>query len=153
MLNTFQQIIIERNRCSIVVFQPSVVFHIEITDFTLESDKMFQRQFYRQEPKFKRKFQVILETVFCECFSLCPLSNGKGLTLIRVVFQQFALRLAGEGKTSCLTRVRIMLKTSNLARKCTHMFRFRKYTFITKVLLILVMLAFFCKKISVFLPK
>ena len=84
MLNTFQQIIIERNRCSIVVFQPSVVFHIEITDFTLESDKMFQRQFYRQEPKFKRKFQAILETVFCECFSLCPLSNGKGLTLIRV---------------------------------------------------------------------
>ena len=47
---------------------------------------MFQRKFCRQEPKFKRKFQAILETVFCECFSLRPLCDGKGLTLIRVAF-------------------------------------------------------------------
>ena len=63
-------------------FQPSVVFPIETTDYKLESNKMFLRMFCQQEPKFKRKFQAILETVFCECVSLCPPSNGEGLTLI-----------------------------------------------------------------------
>ena len=75
-----------------VVFQPSVAFHIETTGFTLESDKMFPRKFCKQEPKFKRKFQVILETVFCESVSLFPPSNGKGLTLIWVGF--LAVRLS-----------------------------------------------------------
>ena len=62
MLKTFQQVIIERKRCCIFVFQSSVVFHIESTDFKLESDKMFLRKFCQQEPKFERKFQAILET-------------------------------------------------------------------------------------------
>ena len=72
--------------CCILVFQPSVVFHIETTDFKFESDKMFLRRFCQQEPKFKQTFQAILETVFCECVSLCPPPNSKGLTPIWVAF-------------------------------------------------------------------
>ena len=41
---------------------------------------MLLRNFCQQEPKFKRKSQAILETVFCECVSLT--SNGEGLILI-----------------------------------------------------------------------
>ena len=50
-----------------------------------------------------------------------------------------------------LKLVRIILETSNLARKYTHICSFRKYTFNTKVLLIL--LNFFLQKISVFWSK
>ena len=47
---------------------------------------MFLRKFCLQELKFKRKFQAILETVFCERVILCTPSNGEGLTLIWVGF-------------------------------------------------------------------
>ena len=47
---------------------------------------MFLRTFCQQEPKLKRKFRVILQTVFCELVSLRPPSNGEGLTLISLGF-------------------------------------------------------------------
>ena len=40
MLSTFERVIIEKKRCCIAVFQPSVVFHIETADFKLDSSKM-----------------------------------------------------------------------------------------------------------------
>ena len=53
----------------------------------------------------------------------------------------------------CLKLVRIMLETSNMARKYTHLCSFRKYTFSTKPILSLLMPAFFCKNITVFWQK
>ena len=98
---------------------------------------MFLRKFCQQEPKFKRKFQAILETLFCDCVSLRPPSNGEGLTLICVGFLAVHFEVGGGGggggggknNPPFLKLVRIMLETSNLAHKYTHTFRFRKYTF------------------------
>ena len=46
----------------------------------------------------------------------------------------------------CLTLVKIMLETWYLARKYTHICSFRKYTFGTNALLILLIATFLCKK-------
>ena len=62
-----------------VVLEPSVAFHMENADFKFESGKMFLRKFWWKDPKFKWKFQAILETAFCERVSLCPPSNGEGV--------------------------------------------------------------------------
>ena len=55
------------------------------------------------------------------------------LTLIWVGFLGVHFEVGGEGKIitppPCLKLVRIMLKTSNLARKYTSICSFRKYTF------------------------
>ena len=79
---------------------------------------MFLGEFCQQEPKFKRKFQPILETVFCECVVLHPPSNGEGLTLIYPNLGGFfssSFWGGGRGVSNyqhCLKRVRIMLETS-----------------------------------------
>ena len=59
-----------------VVLEPSVAFHMENADFKFESGKMFLRKFWWKDPKFKWKFQAILETAFCERVSLWR--RGKG---------------------------------------------------------------------------
>ena len=59
-------------------------------------DQMFLRKFC-QQPKFKRKFQAILETLFCDCVSLRPPSNGDGLTLICVGFLAVHFEVGGGG--------------------------------------------------------
>ena len=52
------------------------------------------------------------------------------LTLIWVGFLGVRFEVRGGVKlTPCLKLVRIMLETSNLARKYTHLCSFRKYTF------------------------
>ena len=56
---------------------------------------MFLRKFCLQELKLKRKFQAILETVFCERVILCTPSNREGLTLIWVGF--LGVRFEGGG--------------------------------------------------------
>ena len=45
MLSIFEEVIIEKKRCCIIVFQPSVLFHVETADFILESAKNFLRNF------------------------------------------------------------------------------------------------------------
>ena len=62
---------------------------------------MFLREFCQQEAKFKRKFRAILETVFFACVSLCPPSNGVGLTLIWVVFLAIRFEVEAGGKITC----------------------------------------------------
>ena len=62
---------------------------------------MFLREFCQQEPKFKRNFQAILETVFFECAILRPPSNGEGLTLIKVGFLAVRFEVGGECKITC----------------------------------------------------
>ena len=52
------------------------------------------------------------------------------LTLIWVGFLGVRFEVGGRGKTiPCLKGVRIMLETWNLARKCTLIYSFGKYTF------------------------
>ena len=61
--------------------------------------------------------------------------------LVRVCFEVGG---GGGGKTThCLKLFRIMLETSNLARKYTLIFSLRKYTFNTKAFLVLLISAFF----------
>ena len=72
------------------------------------------------------------------------------LTLIWVGFSGCRLFLK---KLHCLKLVRIMLETSNLGRKYTHIHTYvvaENIPFSTNVLLILLMSVFFCKKISIF---
>ena len=64
---------------------------------------------------------------------------------------RFEVRAGGSKTTPCLKLVRIMLESSNLAGKYTHTYLVSEnIPFSIKALLILLMSAFFCKKISVF---
>ena len=78
------------------------------------------------------------------------------LTLIRVgvLGLSFVVWIRGWGvNLPRLKLTRIMLETWNLVRKDTHICRFRKYTFSTKTLLILLLSASFLQKTNIFLPK
>ena len=57
------------------------------------------------------------------------------------------------GGVPCLKLVRIMLETSNVARKHTHIFSFRKYTFQYQYPLNFANVSIFLQKISDFWPK
>ena len=56
MLSTFEQVIIEKKRCFIVVFQPSVVFHIEkVIWFALQIMPSFHMKCYTGLKQVKRE--------------------------------------------------------------------------------------------------
>ena len=84
------------------------------------------------------------------------------ITLIRVGFLgvRFAVGGGGGGRggwrskiTRCLILVRIMLETSNLARKYTSICSFRKYTFYFLGRLNFADVGIFLRKLSIFCPK
>ena len=79
------------------------------------------------------------------------------LTLIWVGFLgvcfQVGMGGGGENYLPCLKLVRVMLETSNLARKYTSICSFRKYTFQCLGPLNFADVSIFLQKISVFCPK
>ena len=97
--------------------------------------------------------------------SMCDLNNAfyfqlfcknlsfliRDLALIQVGFLGGRFEVWRGGKiTPCLKPVTIMLETSNLTRKYTPICNFRKYT---SVPLILLMSAFFCKNLPLFVQN
>ena len=80
---------------------------------------MFLSKFCQQELKFKWKFQAILETVLG--VSLHPPSNGEWLTLIWVGILAVRFEVGGGyDYLPFLKLVRIIIETSYLARRYTH---------------------------------
>ena len=67
MLSTFEKVIIEKKRCCIVVFQPSVVFHIEtVIWFALQIMPGFYMESYTGLKWVKREYSLpqILSLVY-----------------------------------------------------------------------------------------
>ena len=79
------------------------------------------------------------------------------LTLVWVGFLEVRFEVGGiklpPPPPACLKPVRIMLETSNLARKCTLICSFIKYTFQCLGLLNFADVSILLQKISVFCPK
>ena len=76
------------------------------------------------------------------------------LTLIWVGFLGVRFEVDGRGKTTpCLKPVRIMLQTSNLARMCTPIYSFGKYTFQCLDPLNFADVSIFLQKVGAFCPK
>ena len=75
------------------------------------------------------------------------------LTLVWVGFLGVRFDWRDGRTTPCLKLVRIMLASSNLARKYTHIFSFRKYTFQCLGFLDFADVSIFLQKIIVFCPK
>ena len=117
-------------------------------------------KFVRYKSPYYNPFGKILIKPLCfsSIYRLCLLftiSPSLVLTIIQVRFLELRLEVEGGVKYSpvCLKLIRVMLETSSLARKYTHISSFRKYTFQYQGFLNFADVSLFLQKISVFWPK